>query len=1113
MLEPKEVLAYLSDVAGQSDTEFEGFCNETQIWSIPFDAVRSGGFSSHMTREIMLAHSLRYHDVAFGEESVPILICIKSLVSGDGNRRVPLLNIRATLDPNGTLRPYATNEIWIPRKSIASNEYESSPISVCDLDAYRAHQEALSSLPYDSTWGSFVNRATDFFDAVNSLDEQALSRESLSLDETTCAACLWEGPCESVAIAQVLSDARLGENNESEHDGPGLLGAMLEDGRQPEPIEENLSDDVLLSYKLNCGLPDFMSELSQRDREAIAAFARQQENGVLTVTAPLGTNRDAFAISAMANLVTECALRGTPAPFMLCVASSKSVECILNKASKRVSGGQVALSSRWLPRVSVTPANGDTLTADKKALGSLPAIFSVYTADGARPEQCTAALERTYAHARGGSAAYYSESWYIPKATMHFLDCSSSFLEERMHELREARISLSDTLRRIDQERCDLIDAYADVCKASELLRQRDDLVARIGRLRRGHKICRDRLRHWEALDRTSQPAISLLGPANTDQTAIIRRNAQQGEELAANKETIADVCSAYRNEIARIESSIDRMRGAAANLTRRVKSAAPAGKKCREIIAKLASLCRLSAKQSALLEAAIDGRGGEVSLQQLDIALDNIVRPAEFWLSMHINEAQWLIYCQRRLEGARSRGKSYDSRMPFDTLYALCPFNLVDQSVAVGMISKLMEKSDPSKLVTFVLDADTMDIAQGMALSALSGRLVVLGSQSSLGASPRRGETFDELRATARMGGESWGELRSAGMAASQRMSLYSYALSRKGGIFQRTFLQDTFGVYGELNDLRMDLYPDERLKTHRIPANSADDTHYALGSIIPSLSYVLVPDSAWEQYGSSKQNRSEAMALGRWLSNHVEEILERYREWNVPAVVIATPFVAQANVLKAIVEAVCGPKAEHIAVRTIADLQPQRWPLVILSTTCGPEAYTSIGLQGSRPSISLACAAAQDALIVFCGGAWVKSQDAVAAALFKHARRVGRLFSSPRKRTARPVEGDGNSKANLNLRLRSKPQSMSTLIKTLEARGQISGTFTAAEVNRALEEVGLIERCKDASGKSYWRPTAAGREVGIVPTKDRAGHSFCSYTKDAEAVVATTIASLSQE
>ena len=292
MLEPKEVLAYLSDVASQSDTHYEGFCDGTQTWTIPFIELYSGGLSSHVTREVMLAHSMRYHDVAFGEESVPILVCLKSLVSDDGTQRIPVLNIRATLDPNGTLRPYQTNEIWIPRTSIGSNEYLSSPISVCDLDAYRAHQEALSSLPYNNTWVSFVDRANDFFNAVNSLDANSLKKDSLSLDETTCFACLWEGPSESDAIASVIGKMTLKLENESKDALPELLGMLLGINHTATASEEELpNDDTLLTYKLNCGLPDFLPELSQRDQDAIAAFARQQPNDVLTVTAPVGTNR------------------------------------------------------------------------------------------------------------------------------------------------------------------------------------------------------------------------------------------------------------------------------------------------------------------------------------------------------------------------------------------------------------------------------------------------------------------------------------------------------------------------------------------------------------------------------------------------------------------------------------------------------------------------------------------------------------------------------------------------------------------------------------------------------------------------------------------------------
>ena len=82
--------------------------------------------------------------------------------------------------------------------------------------------------------------------------------------------------------------------------------------------------------------------------------------------------------------------------------------------------------------------------------------------------------------------------------------------------------------------------------------------------------------------------------------------------------------------------------------------------------------------------------------------------------------------------------------------------------------------------------------------------------------------------------------------------------------------------------------------------------------------------------------------------------------------------------------------------------------------------------------------------------------------------------------------------------------------LLKALMDRGEIQSLPPATDVNKALADVGLIERIRLDGGKSGWRPTAAGREVGIIATKDRNGNPFCAYPKSAEAVVATVVQTL---
>jgi hypothetical protein len=133
------------------------------------------------------------------------------------------------------------------------------------------------------------------------------------------------------------------------------------------------------------------------------------------------------------------------------------------------------------------------------------------------------------------------------------------------------------------------------------------------------------------------------------------------------------------------------------------------------------------------------------------------------------------------------------------------------------------------------------------------------------------------------------------------------------------------------------------------------------------------------------------------------------------------------------------------------------------------------------------------------------MRSHEPVAKAILKYATRVGRLFSAPRRRMPPTQEGDAaTTDAPL---LRSKPLSISALLNVLKMRNEIDVLPEPAEVNKALMKAGLIERAKDHKGKAGWRPTAAGREVGIIAKKDHYGHPFCAYTRESEAVVTSVV------
>ncbi len=1112
MLEPAEVLAYLAQATSLGDIcDVNADCIASG-WSAPREELRDGVLSSHLTRKILLAYSTRHKDVAFGSQSVPVACGLRMLAFSDGSVSQPLLCIGAMLNPSGTLSPREDYGAWIPRRVIDANDLHGEGFAVCDLDTYRAHQQAMDSLPADGTWNTTISRAEDLFASVCTLSEETLQEFGAHIEDEACAIWLWDRPADAHIVSHQLEGLTRNGNTSSKEDGVTSMSVPLsklleaaDKGKVANSYGEGdqLPDEALLYPKILCGVIDHLPQMDVREHDALASFAQESKGDVLSIGTPEGTNGNALALAAMANLLTECALRGDNAPLMCCVAPTRTLDSLVRLMSSRPTAGQVALSSRWIPRIALQQGAQDTLSS-RKTLGALPAFFVLHTADGTATTASPSCIVRSYGHMLDDELALYRDSWYVPKATTYFLDCVAGFTKQRFHTIAQARAKLAEILRRVDQERCELIDAYAIVCKASELLRQRDGLVARIGRLRRGHTICKERLEFWQALANEQKSYRQILAPVNHDQSKIIAQNAQRGESLAQGKNHIADVVEAYSKELLRIETSIDRLRGASANLSTRIRAASPEGSRCTRIIETLTDLCRLTQDQKALLDATIDGRGGEVSLYYLQDVLDKTIRPAEFWMAMHIYESRWISYANYLSKHARAHTDIPDDL--WKNIPNLCPFNLVPDDISAGIVEEICGNEGRVD-VTFVLDAGSISISKGLSLASMSERLVVLGSEATLGARVSMTKTYDQIRSAAKFGDGTWAKLVDKGICVSSGQPFHTFA-SNVADI-EHCLLCDTNTSYGEIDDLRSDLFPREPLRTGRMPASSADDNDYALREIVPSLCYVHVPDSSWRKVGAGRVSRSEALAIGRWLRNHAQDIEARYGRCVLRApIAIVSPYRSQSQEIEQVLERL-GEKIRRIVEPiSIEDLNGRSWPLVILCATCGPEAYEGLCYANAANIVAQSAAAAQDALLLFVGNAWIKSSDDTVHRFFAKATRVGRLFSRPRVASISTLDkADSNSKGKV--KLRSKPVSITVLVQTLTERGELSSAPTATEANKALAKAGLIERVRSKDAKAGWKPTAAGKEAGIVAVRDRNGNPFCAYTAACEAVVCTALQS----
>lgn len=1099
MLEATRILGYLADAADLGGGPDVSFDDGNPAWALDMDTARSGALGVDLTKSVFAAYSARYPDVAFGERKVPLVLGACLLSGETHDDAIPLLLVPVQLGSNGALLPVEGARPWIPQRMLGLDNLRSTSLPVCDLDTYRAHQLSMASLAQGDAWSEVFARALDLFEAISSLKADELASAGLHVDLSCCKLRIWEHDDAHLCAAHALraQQAALAEYG-PDRLSPSLAATLqLHSGDDDEGDHDHLPDDDLLVHKLVCGMPEQLSLLTVRDREIVAALAQHVESGLAVVDAPKGTNALPVALATMANLVTEHALRGDGMPSMCLVAPPDRIDAMLAPFANRSGHGQTSLPVRWLPRVA-TSHSSDASDTYRHVLGPLPALFMLHTTDAWSIPAHPAALTQPHNHPLGGTSLPYTQSWYLPQASTYYLDCVSGFLGKRVRNLHEASVLLSERLRIVDQLRCELVDAYFEVCRADDHMRRRDELVRMLGILRRRHTACRARLGHWDEVRRRHPQRLAKIGGIKVDQTALIARSALEGENHAQDASSVEEVCARYRDELSGIESEIDRIRSASAQLSRRVRAAQPEGERCSRIVSRLTSLCRMSVDQASLIDAAVDG--SEVSLERLDHILDQTVRPAEFWLALHVYEARWLDMARKALtEEPDGTTRSLD----WDVWAALCPLSLMTPECAQASLSGWGFVAGPSEAPTsetrrldmlVVLDAHDMDPVLGMALMGATNKACVIGSASELRGEPLNGPTFEELRG-ARYWKEEWDEAKREGLALAGSSSLFDLLLAAPDAL-QAELVDDTQG--GEaLCDLRVKVI-DASGHSHGVLRSAAPLLSSEVYEVIPAHSYVLVPDSSWVQLAASRTNHAQALALMRWLERHLDELALAIGT-DAPSLGLVATTHAQAGLLASLLDSLPCDHRDAVEVCALHDVAGRRWPVVVWDTVCGPDALRGVAPDGLARIAGEVCACATMALVMFVSQPWTKSADKVARALMGDATCIGRLFSVARKR----------STANDS---RTKPLALTTLLKRLKERGDIEDVPSTSSVNAALAREGLIERCRDEEGNSGWRPTTAGKEVGIMGTSDHAGNPFCRYARASEAVVARVVAEISE-
>ena len=1035
---------------------------------------------AHGTLEVGTCSRL-FKATGAASEPVPVLVGL-ALTHDTGE---PTLMLPATLMRNGTLRPQAADAAWVELDRLERDPVRNLVTCVSDLDDYRAHQSSMRTLPRALTWPETLARAFALFEALCPEESRVDEAGVDPFDLTRCLVRPYRHADAGVLAARQLSamEALLEVRGaESLPAAARQLLGLADPEEQERFWGEGLTDEGLLSHKLVCGVLPGVSGLTDHDHAMLAALSERRREPIAEVDAPTGTAQERVALNAVANMVVEAALRGDDLPQVLVVGPTDVVVGAISGLEPTTRAPQSSLALRWLPRIAQISESGA-----RRVLGPLPQLLRLDATDATPAVSAPWALRLDALAPESSELAPYGEPFYLPQAQTYYLDCVSGFLRLRTRDAIEAKSRLSERLRLVDQLRCELVDAYFEVCRADDHLRRRDQLLDHQGELRRAHSAYRARLEHWEQVWRRHPQPLARIGALRVDQRSLIAKSAQPDESLALDKATVAEVVEAYRDALMRIEDEIDRLRATSNHIMRLVSAAEPQGERCQYLVGRLQDLCRLDADQAALLDTLCDGT--RVSLERLDAVLDATVRTSEFWLAVHAFEADWLITTRRSQQAGQAMGWAGWSHLlpiPFATLDS-APAVLSTWGLMAGTGRTGTETGQARRLdQLIVLSAQRVNPALGCALVGCAERALVFGSPDELGPGAIVGTTFDAL--LRRRGGVAADDADLIALDGTR--SLLDLVRSRLAG--DTLPLTDDAESSDTLAAFRCRL-------ADRIAVSSAPERPVALErrasrvlAEVRPLSYVLVPDSSFEPAGSSHTNEAQALALMRWLKRHGSDLVRA----TSGSLAIVTTTRAQAALVRSKIGHAFS-LAHAADVVALADCAERRWSCVIWDTVLGPETLRTMSPDGLRRAMGSVAACATDAVVAFCGPAWTRATDGSVLDFMREATCIGRLFSCERER-AKVVEQ------------RVKPLSLTQMLSRLEERGDLERTPDAAAVNRALRDAGLIERVKAGKGTSGWKPTPSGVEVGIVATTDAKGTPFCLYEASAEAVVARVVAGI---
>ena len=1095
-----QILSYCEEVTKFASQGPVSFGIDECVAEVPFGSVRAGYIPREDARRLVDDYVSRPGRSLDRAGRIPVAVSLRTLVFDDPRRKsAGLLLISAMLDVNGRLSFVKGLQFpWIPLDRLSGAGLDARTLVVSSLEEYRGWQRTAQDR-YRSltTWGGYVDLARSMYAEIAHVDEAYLASAPCSVDGRNCcikAILTLDG---SAIPSEVFAARR-----RSSMPRPDALEEVLRRQGAPELPERvpDLAEAVFDRIKDRRGSIRALSGMPDDAYRAISALSAGLPWHLGVVEAPMGECASKLACALACAAVTDAAVRGADLPRIVLAAPDASWrEDLSRQVSRYLGTGSSRLATPWVP--------------------------------GRRAE------------------------WSRRLREMSYLDEVEKALGTRPLSVANAAMVIGQRLRRIDQVRCELVDAYREMQLASDLVAQQADGLLSLAKLRRELLWANGRLEFWTGLLKSNPPRKKVLSSGLASQRGIIASKAEPGEKIARTYANLDDVCHAYRAEIAELEEKIRLANQEAARLDLQIRQHSAYGTVCSELVDAISDACRLDSGKRAMLNALFGS--DNLTPMRLERALDATVREVEFWLALHLFEA-------RAFEAGR------DFSWCEVVAYQQVPARFASSSVA-----------DPIDLLVTV-GSERMQAPRGLACLALSRRAVVLGDPCGLRPKWEFDPATDHGIGALCMAPEDYDELVAERLSASAPSTLLGCATACAGRtpsvIHERVTCLDP--APWDIRSFRADaFYGSEGAAPAGGPdapaLDSAGQQAQAEARPLPPLQVHRVRSDA-RSVGNSLNNPNEAKALVRWVEENLGSVaaLEEPGRTAAPAapsrdaedgrdargalgerparpVLVLTPFTAQRHLIEEELLSAGPEVSRRCEVRTVRELGSRRSPVVALSMADSVSGIEQRYFGGVDAILAAASAAASDCFALFCDTGWVAGATGTPGRslvqLAAHASLADGPADEPTSSDAGEASAtradDHGSDAPCTVTDASAPRAggddtdapegasasaggapgpegvagssertggrltLEELLRELRRTGSVIAEVDPAEAYRWLEEDGLVMRARARNGRVAWVPTERGLEGGIRIEQGADDGMSCSFLPSSRGCVLASV------